>query len=207
MTSKPHIVSRKLMHDGWNTLNLATVESFGPDGRVTRNDREIVDHGNASVVLVVDRERDVALLVRQLRAPLLETEADPFLLEVCAGIIDPGETPEQTARREATEEVGVTVRDLRHIGDVFPSAGTLTEQMHLYIAEIASADRTAPGGGMEGEGENIEVVEMPLPELFRMAREGRIIDAKTLILTQVLMIEELESRVGSTAAVRADQTS
>ena len=195
MTAKPRIVARKLIHDGWNKVSLATVEAAGADGRLARHDREIVDHGNASVVLVVDREREVVLLVRQLRAPLLDADADPFLLEVCAGIIDPGETPEETARREAAEEVGVTVGAMRHVGTVFPSAGTLTEQMHLYVADVRSSDRTAPGGGMEGEGENIEVIEMPITELFDMVRHGRIIDAKTLIMAQWLMIEHLETRL------------
>lgn len=188
MTS-PRIVSRKPIFAGWNTISLATVETDGPDGRPVRHEREIVNHGDASVVLVVDRERDVALLVRQLRAPLLDTESDPFLLEVCAGIIDPGETPDETARREAAEEMGVTLHDLRHVGTVFPSAGTLTERMHLYFAEVTSADRTAAGGGLEGEGEAIEVVEIPLAELFSMVRDRRIADAKTLILAQWLMIE------------------
>ena len=72
-----------------------------------------------------------------------------------------------------------------------PSAGTLTERMHLFIADVSTLDRTQNGGGNAHEGEDIEVVEVPLPQLVEMAIRGEIEDAKTLILVQRLMIEEL----------------
>ena len=149
----------------------------------------MIDHGHAAVVLVIDRERDVALLVRQWRAGLLGTD-DPYLLEACAGILDPGETPEETARREAEEEIGVTIGAMRSLGSIMPSAGTLTERMYLYVAEVAAGDRSKPGGGNPHEGENIEVVEVPLAELYDMARKGTLEDAKTLVIVQRLMLEQ-----------------
>jgi nudix-type nucleoside diphosphatase (YffH/AdpP family) len=116
-----------------------------------------------------------------------------IFLEACAGIIDPGETPEETARRETAEEIGVTVGRLRSLGSVLPSAGTLTERMHLYVAEVSAADLSSRGRGNPHEGENIEVVEVPLAKLYEMARQGTIEDAKTLIIVQRLMLEELEA--------------
>jgi ADP-ribose pyrophosphatase len=65
--------------------------------------------------------------------------------------------------------------------------------MHLFLADVSEADRIGDGGGVDHEGENIEVVEIPLAELFRMAREGRIPDAKTLIIVQRLMLEEVDA--------------
>jgi hypothetical protein len=85
------------------------------------------------------------------------------------------------------------VGSLRKIGTVVPSAGTLTERMHLFIAEVSAADKTEDGGGNPNEGEDIEVVEIPLSELYDKARRGEIEDAKTLILVQRLMIEELSA--------------
>ena len=189
----PRILARRTAFDGWNRLEIWSVQAKTAAGRVETHEREVVDHGNAGVVLAVDRDRGTALLVKQWRAPLLDAGVDPYLLEACAGIIDPGESPEQTAAREAEEEIGLRLRNLRHVADVFPSAGTLTERMHLYVADIARQDRTAPGGGKAGEGEDIEVVEIPLGELFAMARAGKILDAKTLILVQALLIETLEA--------------
>ena len=116
------------------------------------------------------------------------------------GIIDPGETPEICARREAEEEIGFRLRDLRPCGSVVPSAGTLTERMYLYIAEVSCRDRVGEGGGVAQEGEAIEIVEIALPELFRMARAGEIEDAKTLILVQSLMLDRLLGRGGQMPA-------
>jgi nudix-type nucleoside diphosphatase (YffH/AdpP family) len=193
-SSEPRIVATRSIYKGWNKFDILTVEATDRHGREQRHQREVIDHGDAGVVLAVDRERDVAILVRQWRAPLVAAGAEPFLLEACAGIIDPGETPEEAARREAEEETGLRVTALRGIGSVVPSAGTLTERMHLFIAEVSSADRVAAGGGSPHEGEDIEVVDVPLRELFAMASRGGIEDAKTLILVQHLMIEELEAR-------------
>lgn len=192
---RPRIVATKRAFTGWNTLDIVTVETDGAGGAPRRHEREIIDHGSAAVVLVIDRERGVAILVRQWRTGLLvEPGRDPFLLEACAGIVEPGETPEEAARREAEEEVGVRVRALRSLGSVVPSVGTLTERMHLYVAEVSTADRTGAGGGVAHEGEEIEVVEMPLDTLFAMAGRGEIEDAKTLVILQRLLIETLQER-------------
>lgn len=194
MTSDlPRVVDRKRVYDGWNTFSLLTVEATEPDGTRRRHVREVTDHGAASAVLAIDRERGVALLVRQWRAGLLAVDApDPFLLEACAGILDPGETPEEAARREAEEEIGLQIRVLRSLGTMLPSVGTLTERMYLFVAEVTAADRIEDGGGLAHEGESIEVVEVPLPQLYAMARSGALEDAKTLIIVQKLMLEELE---------------
>jgi nudix-type nucleoside diphosphatase (YffH/AdpP family) len=198
MTSDmPRIVARRPIFRGWNSFEIVTVEAEDRHGRTRRHEREVIDHGHASVVMTVDRERQVAILVRQWRAPLIGDGKDPFLLEACAGIIDPGESPEQSARREAEEEIGLKVGAMRKIGTVVPSAGTLTEQMHLFIADVSAGDRTEDGGGNPQEGEDIEIVEMPLAELYDRARRGDIADAKTLILVQRLMIEEMDARQSS----------
>ncbi len=191
---KPRVVGTTRLYSGWNTLDILTVEAADADGTLRRHKREVVDHGAASVVLVVDRGRDVAVLVRQWRAGLLGEGGDPYLLEACAGLIDPGETPEEAARREAEEEIGVTVGALESLGSILSSAGTLTERMHLFLAEISAGDLRKHGGGNAHEGENIEVVEVTLPDLYDMVRRGAIEDAKTLVIVQRMMLERERPR-------------
>ena len=196
----PRIAARRRIHTGWNVLDLVSVEAADSDGTIRRHDREVIDHGEAAVVLVVDPGRELAILVRQWRAGLLEKVADPYLLEACAGIIDSGETAEEAARREVAEEIGLKIGALRPMGVVVPSAGTLTERMHLFVAEVSPLDKIEGGGGNAHEGEQIEVVEVKLAELYSMARRGAIEDAKTLILVQTLMLEEFERREAGLSA-------
>ena len=190
----PRVVGTRPVYRGWNKLDIVTVEARDHEGALRRSEREVIDHGEAGVVLAIDRRRAVAIMVRQWRAPLIVIGAEPFLLEACAGILDPGEDAETAARREAEEEIGFRIGRMRKVGTVAPSAGTLTERMHLFIAEVSEGDRTTNGGGSPDEGETIEVVEVPLQELFDKACRGEIEDAKTLILVQHLMIEELQGR-------------
>jgi GDP-mannose pyrophosphatase NudK len=186
----PRIVESKRVYTGWNSLDVATVEATDADGARRRHKRELIDHGEAAAVLVIDRGRGTALMVRQWRAGLLGRNVDPYLLEVCAGLLDPGETPETAVRREAEEELGIKIGALRSLGSIVPSAGTLTERVHLFIAELSGDEQRGSGGGNAHEGETIEVVEIPLATLFGMARNGGLQDAKTLVLVQRLMLDE-----------------
>lgn len=189
LRSKLKITDRKRVFDGWNTLDVLTVEALDDDGVSRRHEREVLDHGPVVAVLAYDPDRRQALLARQLRVPLLLTGDDPFLLEACAGLIDAGETPDDAAIREAEEELGLHLEAVRKVGAVYPSPGALTEKMHLFLATYGLNDRRSDGGGLDHEGEHIEIVEMPLDELFKMARAGAIADAKTLILVQMLILQ------------------
>ena len=188
---KPRITERNRVFDGWNTLDVLSVETLDDDGISRRHVREVLDHGPGVAVLAYDPDRRRALLVRQWRAPLLAMGDDPFLLEACAGLIDAGETPPQAAIREVEEELGLHLEAVRKVGEVYASPGALTEKMHLFLATYGSDDRKSDGGGLDHEGEDIEIVEMPLDELFDMARAGTIADAKTLILVQKLILERV----------------
>ncbi|MHA1188985.1 MAG: NUDIX domain-containing protein [Alphaproteobacteria bacterium] len=185
MPDKPKITARKTVFDGWNRLEILTIAADG-----TSHDREVFDHGDVAAVLPVDRARRVVLLARQWRAPALARGGEPYLLEACAGLIDPGETPDQTAIREAWEELGVKLTTLEPVGSIQASPGTLAEIIHLYIAPFGPEDRQGDGGGLDHEGEAIETVEMGFDELFAFARKAEAIDGKTLILAQHLMLEQ-----------------
>ena len=182
------IRSVRLAHDGWLKLRVATLS--GDDG--VEFNREIEDHGPAVAVLPYDPERRVALLVKLPRAPVLLMGETSTFLEAPAGIREADEDPAACARREAMEEVGVHLEALEEAGHTWSMCGVSTERMHLFLAPYTLAQRTADGGGLAEEHENIIVVEVPLAELRDRADRNALEDMKTLCLVQTLRLRRPE---------------
>ncbi|MEX0303488.1 MAG: NUDIX domain-containing protein [Leisingera sp.] len=110
---------------------------------------------HAAVLLPYDPVRDQVLLVEQFRAPVyIAGDTHPWMWEPVAGLIDPGETAEETAIREAREEAGISVLRLEPVAQVYPSSGSLTEFVHIFIG-ISDLSDINGGGGLAGEGEDI----------------------------------------------------
>ena len=170
------------VYEGYSTLYKATVR--GPDGETFQ--REIEDHGQAVAVLPYDPDRKTALLVRLPRLPVIWAGGPSELLEAPAGMLDGDEPHEEAARREAMEEVGAQLGDMERVGAAFPSGGVSSEKVTLFLAPYGKSDRVEQGGGVEGEQENITVIEMPLGELWRQVEAQEIQDMKTLLLAHAL---------------------
>lgn len=111
--------------------------------------------GQAAVVLPYDPIRDRVLLVEQFRAPVFMIgDPAPWVWEAVAGMIDPGETPEQAAHRELLEEAHLTARRLEPAGQAYSSSGSSSEFVHLFVA-IADLLSETDSGGLDSEGEDI----------------------------------------------------
>ncbi len=137
------------------------------DGTITT--RDIVDHPNSVCIVAVDEAGNV-LLVRQYRkAPERE------LLELPAGVIDPGEEPLVAAQRELREETGYSASELRQLGYFFAAPGSMTECLFSFLATGLCEDALSPD-----DDERIQLERMPFDDVVRMARAGEIHDAKTL---------------------------
>lgn len=188
LSSAIRIVEQKTVWKRFIHLQTVVVEQRRADGRVERLDREVHDHGHAATVLLVDPDRGSVVLVRQFRpGAFIGGHPDGFLLEAAAGLLD-GDSPEEAVSREAMEETGYAVRDVRHLFDVYASPGTLTERIGCFVARVDAGRKDGRGGGVEGEGEDIEVVELPIDDACAMIAAGGIVDAKTIILLQWLML-------------------
>lgn len=173
----------RTVHSGW--LDLHLVELTNPDG--STYDRYVEDHGRAAAVLPYNPKTRAALLVTMPRAAL-RFAGGGDVLEAPAGLIDPGETAIESARRELFEEAGLRLEALEPAGAILSSPGISTERIDLFLAAYDQADRIGDGGGLEDENENITVVEMPLAELWALMESDLAADAKTRVLVQALRI-------------------
>ena len=170
---------------GWAKLDRYTIRYTRGDGGEVVIHREVHDHGHGATVLPYDRQRGSVLLVRQFRLPAYLHDGDGFIIEACAGLLD-GDDPAQCAKREAEEELGFRLANLRFMTTVYATPGAVTERLSLFIADYDHEARIGVGGGEAHEGEDIEVMEMPFEEMRRMVQDGRIVDAKTVLLSLFL---------------------
>ncbi|GLY96179.1 hypothetical protein Acsp02_34340 [Actinoplanes sp. NBRC 103695] len=174
----------ELLASGWHVLRRTTYDYRHGDGSWSSESRETYDRGNGATILLYDLTRETVLLARQFRYPAyVNDHPDGMLLETAAGLLD-DDDPETAIRREAAEELGVEVGELEHVFDVYMSPGSVTERLHFYAAPYEPGSRTTAGGGLADDGEDIAVVELPFKEALAMCHDGRIADAKTIMLLQ-----------------------
>ena len=186
LVGNPDVVVRdvELLASGWHVLRRTTIDQRRRDGRWTTEQRETYDRGNGATLLLYDTARRTVLLTRQFRYPVyVNGHPDGLLIEAAAGLLD-DQDPESAIRREAEEELGVVVGALTHVFDVYTSPGSVTERLHFFAAPYTPADRVSDGGGLVEEGEDIEVLELDVDEALAMVDDGRIADAKTIMLLQ-----------------------
>jgi ADP-ribose pyrophosphatase len=145
--------------------------------------RELLDRGHAAAVLPYDPVRDEVVLIEQFRIGAINDPTGPWLLEVIAGIIEPGESAEDVIVREALEEAGCRITDIIPVQRFYSTPGGSTEEISVFAA------RTDTGGlggvhGIEEEGEDIRVKIVSSDEAFELLDRGRIDSAMPIIALQ-----------------------
>ena len=160
------------------------------DGSWQTLSRETYDHGDGAAILLYDPSRGTVLLTRQFRYPAYVNGHPGPLIEVVAGMQENND-PEATIRHEAEEEAGCRIAAPRRVFEAFMSPGSVTERLVFFIAEYSAKDRIGAGGGLEAEGEDIEILEPTLDEAFAMIESGEIMDAKTIMLLQYAKLNRL----------------
>jgi len=172
--------SRRIYQGRAVRLRVDTVKLSG--GRQTT--REVVEHDDCVAIVALD-DKDNVLLVKQFRKPV-----EKELLEIPAGGIDPGETPEDSVRREMREETGFLPRKVQKLGGFYSSPGFCTEYLYLYLAtDLVHSPLQAE------DSENISLVRQPLEQIPDLIASGAIVDAKS-IAGLLTFLEYLRSAQG-----------
>ncbi|MBT2336043.1 GDP-mannose pyrophosphatase [Variovorax paradoxus] len=170
-----------LLSDNWYTLKTTAFDWQRSDGRWQRMHRETYDRGNGATLLPYNLAQRTVLLTRQFRYPAFVNGHDDLLIEAAAGLLD-NAAPEERIRAEVEEELGFRLGAVQKIFEAFMSPGSVTEKLHFFVAEYQPSMRVGNGGGLAEEGEDIEVLELGIDEALAMVADGRIADAKTVML-------------------------
>jgi ADP-ribose pyrophosphatase len=150
--------------------------------------RLVLERGDSVAVLPHDPARGVVLMCEQFRLPTV-AHGTGWLLEIPAGIVESGEDAQVCARRETAEETGYEVGALDPIATIYPSPGGSSERIHVFRGIIALRDDAVTTAGVQGEGEDIRIVPIPVGAAIRMVRRGELHDAKTVVALQWLELE------------------
>ena len=183
VSDRIRVKSDRVLSDGYCVLKTTTFEWQRANGEWQTQHRETYHRDDAAALLPYNLSQRTVVLVRQFRYPAYVNGYDDLLVEAAAGLLD-NETPERRIRAEAEEETGYRLGEVRKIFEAFMSPGAVTEKMHFFVAEYKPKMHVGSGGGLADEGEEIEVLELPFEQALAMIDDGRIVDAKTIMLLQ-----------------------
>jgi ADP-ribose pyrophosphatase len=163
---KHEIINRNTIFKG-RIFNVQVLQTRLPDGKQTQYD--IVNHGGAVALVPLDQQGNI-WFVRQYRVA-----SDREMIEIPAGLMEPGEDAYAAAAREIREEIGQASQKIEKLGEIYLAPGYSDEIIHIFLASELSPDRLE-----QDDDEFIEIVRMPVEQAYAMARSGGIVDGKTL---------------------------
>lgn len=185
---KVEILDKSVAYQGFFKLLTYRLRHALFDGSMSRElRREVFERGHAVGVLPYDPERDEVVLIEQFRVGALDAPQGPWLMEIIAGMIGPGETPHEVALREAQEEAGCTIQELLPVAHYLSSPGGSSEQVTVFLGRTS----TEGLGGIHGladEGEDIRVHVLPLDHALALLDTGAICAALPIIALQFLAL-------------------
>ena len=191
MNPNVKILETKVLSDNWYTLKKITFNYLKKDGTWQTQIRESYDRGNGAAILLYNPKRRTVILTKQFRLPsYINGNDDGMMIECCAGLLD-NDNPVDCIRKEALEETGYQIQNVRKLFEAYMSPGAVTEILHFFVGEYDSNMKISDGGGLEHEQEDIEVLELDFEAAFSMIAIGEIKDAKTILLLQYAKIHNL----------------
>jgi nudix-type nucleoside diphosphatase (YffH/AdpP family) len=200
MTGSPSVRIDKVdtLSDEKGKLTRVTFQQRRRDGEWQQRKREVYDNGNSATILPYDPQRKTVLLTRQLRLPIYLQDGLEATIEACAGKLD-GEDGKTRIVKEMEEELGYKIEKVERLFALYVSPAAVAEKLEFFTCAYSPKDKVSEGGGLKDEGEDIEVIEMPLQRAAEMIASGDIIDAKTVILVQYLAGRVGQSGPGTAA--------
>lgn len=188
-------ITSTVLSNFWGKLERIDFDFKFKNGHWKRLAHEAYGKSDGVAILIYNSETKKVILSKQFRIPVyISGVSQGVSIEVCGGAIDAGESPETTVIREAKEELGYHISNLKAVSTVFLSPGIVRERVHLFIGEYKDSDKIDnSGGGLEIEGEEIEVMELSFENALNMIDSQEIIDARTIMLLQHVKIKGLIS--------------
>jgi nudix-type nucleoside diphosphatase (YffH/AdpP family) len=183
VSDRVRVQNVRVLSDNHYVLKTTMFEWRRNSGEWQTQHRETYDRGNGAALLPYNLAQRSVVLVRQFRYPAFVNGYDDLLIEAAAGLLD-NESPEVRILAEAEEETGYRLGKVQKVFEAFMSPGAITEKLHFFVAEYEARMRVGSGGGIASEGEDIEVLELPIDSALAMIGDGRIADAKTIMLLQ-----------------------
>ena len=183
------ILQQKLVYDGHFKITKYELshEKFNGENTPALH-RELVARNDAVAVVAYDPDTDQLVLIEQFRVGAIR-EDQPWLIEIVAGLIESGESPEEVSSREMKEEIGCSPSQLQKIGEFYTSPGGIAEWVHLFIGKISVNDITSVGG-LDCEGEDIKVLVVPASDVEFMLSTGEVRSAIAIIGLQWFVINK-----------------
>lgn len=181
---KVEIINETREYDGFFKIDKAILryEKFNGEmsDEVTRLN---FNRGNSVGILLFNESKNTIILVNQFRYPAYVNNGPGWILEIVAGMLDDRDVV-SVAKSEVLEEAGYEIGEINFISKFYPSPGGSSEIIYLYWGRVQ--EKVGPGGGKVSENEDIQVVELPIEDAFKMIETGEICDAKTIIAIQWL---------------------
>jgi nudix-type nucleoside diphosphatase (YffH/AdpP family) len=183
MQDRVRIQKVETLSDDWYVLKKTTFDFLRNDGTWQRQSRETYDRGNGATILLYNLARRTVILTRQFRFPVFVNGHPGLLVEAAAGLLD-DVSPEERIKAEVEEETGYRIARVEKIFEAYMSPGSVTEKLHFFVGEYDSTGKVAGGGGNLTEGEDIEVIELPIQDAIAAIESGGIKDGTTSMLLQ-----------------------
>ncbi len=183
------VEARERVYDGFYRIERLTLRhALHGGGETPPFQRELFVRGNVVGVLPWDPVRDEVVLIEQFRVGAMHQRPDPWLVEIIAGMIDTEETPEAVAVREAHEEAGLELGEVRLISHYLASPGATTEEVFVFLAETDLSGVGEGHFGLEHEDEDIRMRVVPAERAIRMLETREVRNALSIVALQWLAL-------------------